>query len=102
MFKFISSRKLATVFGAMAIKLSPEYPVSRLSWPLVSLSQTRVGWSPSVPPVSHSFPVMSPTYSHIVVGAGISGSWAAAHLARRGTAVLLIDQVNCTAISLII
>ena len=45
----ISPWKLAKVFCSMATDWSPEYPVSRLSWPPNSPSQTGVGWSLSVP-----------------------------------------------------
>ena len=31
-------------------------------------------------------------YDHIVVGAGINGCWAAYHLARRGSSVLLLEK----------
>lgn len=31
-------------------------------------------------------------YDHIVVGAGISGAWAAYHLARRGYKTLMVEQ----------
>jgi glycerol-3-phosphate dehydrogenase len=33
-------------------------------------------------------------FDHIVVGAGINGTWAAYHLAKRGRKTLLIDQVR--------
>lgn len=32
-------------------------------------------------------------YDHIVIGAGINGSWAALHLAKRGHKTLLLEQV---------
>ncbi|XP_046385804.1 peroxisomal sarcosine oxidase-like [Ischnura elegans] len=37
---------------------------------------------------------MSPKYDHIVIGAGIEGSWTAYHLAKLGQKVLLLEQFN--------
>ncbi len=36
----------------------------------------------------------TPSYSYIVVGAGINGTCTAYHLAKMGHSVLLIDQVR--------